>query len=237
MIALALAAVAALVVAAYFGGRERLRRALAGGAAAAVAAVFISFWARAGSPPAGFYGTGILFAFAAACAALSSRRFLATFASAAGALALVLWAVLAGPPEGEAARATWRFIPHAAAFMAGYVFLLAAASAAGASFAWKKKERELAEDARLASHLALAFLAAGAVLGAFAARAAWGEYWTWDAQESAALVPLALVAASRIAGAHTPAGRKLLIVAGVAAAPGYFALGWLPASSTSLHPG
>lgn len=233
----AAAAIGALVVAAYFGGKERLRRALAGAAAAGVAFVFISRWVSGGSVPLGPYGTGLLFVFASACAGALARRSVAAFASAAGAGALVLWAALTRAPEGQVPCAgSFLLLPHAAAFMAGYALLLAAAAAAGASFAWKKKERKLADAVRAPSQLSLAFLAAGTVIAAFAARAAWGEYWAWDAKEAAALAPVALLAAARIVGAHTPAGRKLLLAAAATAALAYFAVGFFPASKVSLHP-
>lgn len=238
-VALTATAVAALVFAAYFAGKTRLRRVLAGVAAAALAAVFVWSWAREGRAPAGFYGTGLLFAFASACTALFAGRPVARSASAGGALALVLWAAFARPPAEEPGCAGYLLLAHAASFMAGYALLLAAAVCAGASLArrYKKHERELTERARSASHLALAFLALGTVLGAFAARAAWGEYWTWNAKEAAILVPVALLAAARIAGARTSSGRKLVLVAAAAAALAYFAVGFFPASRTSPHPG
>ena len=230
--------VTALVVAAYFAGKERLRRALAGGAAGIIAVIFIWSWLREGrAPAASSYGMGLFFAFASACIAAAADRLLATFASATGATVLVLWAVLAVPREGTAGCAGLSVVLHAAAFMAGYASLAAAAAAGGTSLRWKNKESDLAECARLAARVALAFLAGGAVLGAFLARAKWGEYWAWDVKEAASLVPLALVAASGAARAQTRAGRKLVLLAAAAAAAGYFALGFLPASNLSLHPG
>ena len=135
-----------------------------------------------------------------------------------------------------ALRSLW-FIPHLAFYMLAYSALALALAvgiyaAASGSEASGKLSFRLLESASC-------LLLAGMLCGAVWAKAAWGDWWTWDAKECWAAVTWLFT----LLGTHFPdelqkrryAVLVCIILAFAAMQVAWYGVGSLPAAQTSLH--
>lgn len=132
-----------------------------------------------------------------------------------------------------ALRSFW-FIPHIMVYMLAYsVLAVSLLSGIGSIFIPKIP----AELSRKLLSTASCLLLIGMSFGAVWAKAAWGDYWTWDAKENWAAVTWLLT----LAGTHIPSGKnniKMLIAVGaafLAMQMTWYGVNWLPAAQASLH--
>jgi len=91
-----------------------------------------------------------------------------------------LWGALQRPPV---LQSVW-FIPHVAAYLIGYVVIGCAVLLSFASFAVKKNSNTIHVLIKIGT-LALGM---GLCFGMLWAKKAWGQYWSWDIKETAALI-------------------------------------------------
>lgn len=133
------------------------------------------------------------------------------------------------------------FVPHVVVYMAAYA-CLGLASLAAAVLLLRRARGIQDEESALALPLRLLWLGfplltAGLVVGAFWAKTAWGDYWTWDPKETWAflswafyLVPLhqRLRAGSRAALWLPLLGFPIVLLC-------WFGVNLLPTAAQSLH--
>jgi len=132
-----------------------------------------------------------------------------------------------------ALRSFW-FIPHLIIYMLAYS-ALAIALVTGIIGLCKSDGK--IELSRKWLSTASSLLLLGMLFGALWAKAAWGDYWTWDAKENWAAVTWLLT----LVGLHLPSGSKKgwLVIATAAAFLAmqvtWYGVNYLPAAAGSLH--
>ena len=128
-----------------------------------------------------------------------------------------------------ALRSLW-FVPHLLLYMLAY-------SALALALVFLILRRDRLSGRLFATSSALLLL--GMLCGAVWAKAAWGDWWTWDAKECWAAVTWLLT----LTGLHVPAGTRrrrtavaiCMILAFLAMQITWYGVDWLPASQMSLH--
>ncbi len=136
-----------------------------------------------------------------------------------------------------ALRSLW-FIPHIALYMLAYASL-GLALVTGIIFAVRPDAIKMETLSTKLSGTASSLLLLGMICGAVWAKAAWGDWWTWDAKECWAAVTWFLT----IVGTHLPhewmKGRRAtlicLILAFIAMQVAWYGVDFLPAAQNSLH--
>lgn len=127
-----------------------------------------------------------------------------------------------------ALRSFW-FIPHIALYMLAYSTLVLAA--VSGIISPSRTGKLLSTSSSL--------LALGMICGAVWAKAAWGDWWTWDAKECWAAVSWFLT----LGGMHIGGGSRrkdialfvFVLAALLAMLTAWFGVEWLPASMNSMH--
>lgn len=131
-----------------------------------------------------------------------------------------------------ALRSVW-FVPHILIYMVAYS-LLAIASAMGVWELWKKTETDIPWKLLQTSS---SLLLIGMLCGAVWAKAAWGQYWTWDAKECWAAVTWMIT----LVGIHLPQRNRrmgiMLVVwiSFLAMQITWYGVNYLPAAQNSMH--
>ena len=175
--------------------------------------VLIGFWLMAfGS----FRGKGLMFP----CLAL--------------VLALVLVFIFGKTLDARqlvpALQSPW-YAPHVVAYMISFVLL--AAATLFAMF----RERMLAADSLVRA--GLAFFTTGMLFGAFWAKEAWGNYWTWDPKETWSLITWAVYVVylywRKFRSEDRCVARILLIIAMICVQMCWWGIDLLPSAMKSLH--
>jgi len=129
-----------------------------------------------------------------------------------------------------ALRSLW-FVPHLIIYMIAYSVL---ALALVCAIIGKPKTLELASKL-LGTSSSLLIL--GMLCGAYWAKAAWGDYWTWDAKECWAAVTWVLT----LVGTHLPVQKSriklalIILVAFLAMQVTWYGVNYLPSAENSLH--
>lgn len=89
-----------------------------------------------------------------------------------------------------ALQSPW-FIPHVVVYMISYAVLAAASLSAMRALIFSYRKRPYADEFSLSLQLVfpgLGLLIIGLLLGAYWAKIAWGDYWSWDPKETWALL-------------------------------------------------
>ncbi|MBW2260504.1 MAG: c-type cytochrome biogenesis protein CcsB [Deltaproteobacteria bacterium] len=174
--------------------------------------------------------------------------------SALGAGATVLYAFLQVEKEAvnlpAALQSGW-FIPHVVVYFFGYAALFVGTAAAAiyllrpAPIRLGRRDltgsREIDVEGFMSSSVRFGFvlLTTGLLMGAFWAKAAWGDYWVWDPKETWSLVTWLVYAAYlHLRFMSGWKGRKLAVVAIVGFAAvmfTYLGMNVLPTAESSLH--
>ncbi len=219
----------------------------------------VSRWLAVGQPPfKTLYESLVLLA---ACIAivylvveLVYRARVLGLPSALGAAGTMLYAWVRQDKEAvnlpPALQSGW-FIPHVVVYFFGYAALFVATGAAALYLIRPKPialdRPDLIADTKLdlqvlqngAVRFGFALLTLGLLVGAVWAKAAWGDYWTWDPKETWALVTWLLFAAYlHLHSFEAWRGRRLaaLVVIGFAAVMfTYLGMSMLPTADQSAH--
>jgi cytochrome c-type biogenesis protein CcsB len=218
-------------------------------------------WDAAGRPPfKSRYETFILYpaCLAPVALALLFLHRLRVVLPPAGAVCVLFMILAKALPDLEtellppALQSGW-FVPHVVAYFIAYAAIIVTAVLAAIALIQGPGigERKSADDApqrdaipfETATYKTAVFgfvmLSAGLAMGAFWAKAAWGDYWTWDAKENWALISwfcsliyLHVRAHPRWSG--RPALWICLLCAGVVIFC-WLGVNYLPAAQSSLH--
>lgn len=161
--------------------------------------------------------------------------------AATGVIALIFGAISLERIEFgtlmPALRSFW-FIPHIALYMLAYSSLgLALVTGVASVFPRKHQKIEVLSSRLFQTSSSLLLL--GMICGAVWAKAAWGDWWTWDAKECWAAVTWLVT----IIGIHLPPklGKKkaisliCIIFAFIAMQIAWYGVDLLPAAQSSLH--
>ena len=179
----------------------------------------------------------------AAAAVLSLKRYWNSWyaLAATAAVALAFGAIsLARINFGTlmpALRSLW-FIPHIALYMLAYASLALALIAGGVA-AFSGRWPGLAPLSEKLSGTASSLLLLGMICGAVWAKAAWGDWWTWDSKECWAAVTWLMT----VLGTHLPqrlrkgrgAALACTLLAFIAMQVAWYGVDLLPAAQWSLH--
>lgn len=133
---------------------------------------------------------------------------------------------------------SWWFVPHLVLYMIAYSALAIALVLAVLDLAGVGKGALVPLTGKLFS-TASSLLILGMLCGAVWAKAAWGDWWTWDAKECWAGVTWLLT----LCGLHLPhrmSGRKMAVLVSIVLSFAAMQTAWygvehLPAAQTSLH--
>ncbi len=136
-----------------------------------------------------------------------------------------------------ALRSLW-FVPHLALYMLAYSSLAVALITGIVGFFAGNAGKLSALSGKLLD-TASSLLLTGMLCGAIWAKAAWGDWWTWDAKECWAAVTWLLT----LAGRHLPTGIRRkgialtlsILLAFAAMQVAWYGVDSLPASQTSMH--
>jgi len=229
---------------------------------ALVSAAIAKGWIELGHPPFRSLGGSLpLWAWCGSLALLVLGWRSRSAALGAGTSALLAGVALLAWRRAEAAGGAWSpalgsswFLPHVLSYLVGYGALLVATVAAalvllGPRTAGAAAEREgrapprtaLAADALMERAARLGFfgLSVGMVLGAFWAKQAWGDYWTWDPKESWALLTWIAYAlyfhVRRLPGWRGRRSAWLLVAGFFVVVFTYLGIGALPTAGGSVH--
>jgi len=129
-----------------------------------------------------------------------------------------------------ALRSLW-FVPHLIIYMVAYSVMALALICAVIG---KPKSIELASKLLGTSS---SLLIIGMLCGAYWAKAAWGDYWTWDAKECWAAVTWVLT----LAGTHLPVKKKktslvlVILISFLAMQITWYGVNYLPSAEYSMH--
>lgn len=132
-----------------------------------------------------------------------------------------------------ALRSLW-FLPHLIVYMIAYSLMAIASVWSLLSFFRQKFHSEMPYKLLVTSS---ALLLIGMLCGAVWAKAAWGQYWTWDAKECWAAVTWMLT----LVGIHLPAARRVKLsvlviwLAFLAMQITWYGVNYLPSAIYSLH--
>lgn len=133
-----------------------------------------------------------------------------------------------------ALRSLW-FVPHLIVYMIAYSLMAISLVCAFLSLFWSRASTSLARSLLSSSS---ALLLIGMLCGAVWAKAAWGDYWTWDAKECWAAVTWILT----LVGSHLPMRRErsvafavLVLVCFLSIQITWYGVNYLPAAKESLH--
>ncbi|OFY43520.1 MAG: cytochrome C assembly protein [Bacteroidetes bacterium GWF2_40_14] len=137
-----------------------------------------------------------------------------------------------------ALQSPW-FVPHVTVYILAYAMMGAATIAALIALYGSSAESEkLINMIDNLVYIGLAFLMAGILMGALWAKAAWGDYWSWDIKETWALITVCaylLYIHSRRGGYSRkitlwiiPIGFVLLMIT-------WLGVSYLPAAQGSIH--
>jgi len=132
-----------------------------------------------------------------------------------------------------ALRSLW-FIPHLIIYMLAYSVMAISLISGIISLFSKKVSPELAKKLLATSS---SLLIIGMLCGAAWAKAAWGDYWTWDAKENWAAVTWLLT----LIGTHIPSGKKnirlviMVALSFLAMQVTWYGVNYLPAAKYSMH--
>ncbi len=143
-----------------------------------------------------------------------------------------------------ALQSAW-FIPHVVIYFAGYAALFFSFVTSVLYFATDGKNvaAEGKVDFARWTHMLILFgfsmLSVGLILGAFWAKVAWGDWWTWDPKENWALISWLLYGAwlhmRRVEGVSRRAMVILAVVGFFAVLFTYLGVNYLPAAQNTLH--
>lgn len=159
-----------------------------------------------------------------------NRKVLVAALSLSIVFALVSVAGISFSNLAPALRSLW-FIPHLIVYMLAYSILALSVITGIASLFSKKIPDDL--PGKLLS-TASSLLLIGMICGAFWAKQAWGDYWTWDAKECWAAVTWLFT----LAGTHASNKKTRLaftVIAFLAMQMTWYGVNYLPSSSQSLH--
>jgi len=174
--------------------------------------------------------------------------------SAAGSAGAMLYAYLDRAKESvnlpPALQSGW-FIPHVVVYFFGYAALFVAFGASVIYIIRPKpiviRRPDLVEGQSIdlerllngAVRFGFALLTAGLLVGAVWAKAAWGDYWTWDPKETWSMVTWFIFAAYiHLYGMKKWRGKKLawLVIIGFGAVMfTYLGMNLLPTAEQSIH--
>jgi len=216
-----------------------------------IAAILLWLWVSLGRPPLRTMGeTRLWYAFFLPLAAMFAE---ARFRAPALCLPVLIMAScfvaidLVKPELFDKAlmpalRSPW-FIPHVLAYMTAYAALaLASFCAARMLFrAGKGKSDSAQSDYELSVNclrLGFPLLTCGIIFGAFWAKEAWGDYWSWDVKETWALVTWLAYGISFHIGLHRSRRRAVMVCLVVAFALMvfcWFGMKLLPSAASSIH--
>lgn len=140
-----------------------------------------------------------------------------------------------------ALRSLW-FFPHVLIYMVAYsVLAIALVLSLVGLCSSRMKDKKYANCTTVASQLfttASALLLTGMLCGAFWAKDAWGDYWTWDAKECWAAVTWLI----SVAGMHVPSNRNkhwhtfiTILLTFAAIQVTWYGVNYLPSAQYSLH--
>lgn len=216
-------------------------------------------WIEAGRPPfKTMYESLLLFAWCMALVYLIVDRFyrVAWFGAASGGFACLLYVYALYKADIEvgtlpaALQSVW-FVPHVVVYFIGYGALFFAVVAAAIHLAKPEatltletpggtaKVMSYAGFMHLAILLGFVMLTAGLLLGAVWAKAAWGDYWSWDPKENWALISWLIfviylhVRRTRAYGDRL--GAWMTVVGFSAIVFTYLGMKLLPAAASSAH--
>jgi len=216
-------------------------------------------WTTAGQPPFKTLYESLLLL--AACIAVVYLAMEAVYRlrvlglpAAIGAAAAVLYAYIQVDKEAvnlpAALQSGW-FIPHVVVYFFGYAALFIGTAAAVLYIARPAPIRlgradltgssEIDVDAFMSGSVRFGFvlLTMGLLMGAFWAKAAWGDYWVWDPKETWSLVTWLVFATymhMRFVGGWSRRGLAIVVVVGFAAVIfTYLGMQLLPSADQSLH--
>lgn len=137
-----------------------------------------------------------------------------------------------------ALRSLW-FFPHVLIYMVAYSLLAIALVLSIISLCSNSDSGLCSNSAAVASKLfttVSAFLLIGMLCGAFWAKDAWGDYWTWDPKECWAAVTWLITVVSN----HIPAKKKwhtfiMIVITFAAIQVTWYGVNYLPSAQYSMH--
>lgn len=135
-----------------------------------------------------------------------------------------------------ALQSPW-FVPHVTVYMFAYA-LLGAAMIYALVTAFKPAEEADLSRCDMLVRIGWAFLTIGMAMGALWAKAAWGDWWTWDPKETWALATwlgYLLYLHSRPLMKDRRAAAALLVFCFLMLCMCWFGVKWLPSASGSVH--
>lgn len=140
-----------------------------------------------------------------------------------------------------ALQSIW-FVPHVTVYIMAYALLAVAMLVALRGLFLlisNSLQIELVRMADDTTRLGFVFLTAGLIMGAFWAKAAWGDYWTWDLKETWALLTWLGYLFYFHLRAHRPAACRIafwiLILSFLSLLICWFGVNYLPTAGNSIH--